>query len=137
MSADLNVIDPAGVPVVFADKLFHVKPLNVGKLPAFARAIQPLGGVVQQIATGEASLDVGTLLGIVGNHGESLVLSINIATGIPVDLLNESTPDQLVEVVVTVLKVNADFFKGRLTPAILAAVKKVLPPASLGAGQTA
>lgn len=133
--SDLDVIDPAGMPVDFRGRLFHVKPLKVGQLPAFARAIQPLGGVVQGIASGTTSLDASMLLGVVANHGEALVLAINIATGIAVEDLNESTPDKLIEVVVAVLKVNADFFKGRLTPAILGAVKKAMPAASPGAGQ--
>lgn len=133
----LDVIAPAFVPVDFAGRLVHVTPLKVGQLPAFARAIKPLGAQIEQIAAGRAALDVAGLLDLVAEHGEAIVQAVSIGTGIKVDELNNSTPDVLVELAVVVLKVNADFFKGRLTPAILAAVARVVLLPTPGAGPTA
>lgn len=132
--SDLDVIKPAATVVEFDERLVHITPLKVGQLPAFARAIKPLGGAIEQIATGRAALDLAALIGMVAEHGEAVVEAVSIATGIKADELNEATPDQLIELAVAVLKVNADFFKGRLTPAILAAVKTATP--TPGAGPT-
>lgn len=136
--SDLDVIKPAGTPATFNGQPIEVKPLTIGKLPGFARAIQPIGGVIEQIAKGQAQLNIATLIGLVADHGCAIVDAVSIATGIERDKLNEATPDELIELVAVVLKVNADFFKGRLTPAILAAVK-VATPAQMptpGAGPT-
>lgn len=138
MSDDLDVIAPAATSATFNGREIQIKPLKVGQLPAFARAIKPLGGAIEAIATGTAALDVAMLLGMIGDHGESVIEAVAVATGLSRDEINDATPDQLVELVVVVLKVNADFFKGRLTPAILAAVNRVVPAtASPGAGPTA
>lgn len=137
--SDLDVIDPAGTPVEFGGKTIMVKPLKVGQLPAFARAIKPLTGTLEAMATGAAVLNVGAFVGLVDEHSEALVQAVSIATGIPVDQINEATLDQLLVLIVGVVKVNADFFKGRLTPAILAAVNQALPQSAPtpGAGPTA
>ena len=50
------------------------------------------------------------------------------------ETLNDATPDELIELAVAVLKVNADFLRGRLTPAVVAAAAKVMP--TPGAGPT-
>lgn len=137
MSDDLNVIAPAATAATFNGREIQIRPLKVGQLPAFARAIKPLGGSIEGIATGAQVLGVATILAMVADHGEAVVEAVSIATGVPAAELNDSTPDQLAELIVLVLKVNADFFKGRLTPAILGAVNRVAPAiATPGAGPT-
>lgn len=129
---DLDVIQPAATSASFNGRAITIEPLKVGQLPAFARAIKPISGVIEDIATGRATPDLFTIMALVAEHGGSVVDAVSIASGVPAEELNNATPDQLVELAVVALKVNADFFKGRLTPAILAAVKLATP----GAGQT-
>lgn len=135
MSDDTAVIDPTPTQFTINGREIEIRPLKVGQLGAFARAIKPLGSTIQGIAEGAQGLDAGTMLAIVADHTDAVVLACSIATSAKVEELNEQTPDVLVELVIKVLQVNADFFKGRLTPAILGAVKKALPQ-SLGAGPT-
>jgi len=128
---DLDVIEPAATSASFNGREIHITPLKVGQLPAFARAIKPISGVIEGMATGKLAPDLFTLLAMVGEHGESVVEAVSIATGVDRDELMRSTPDQLIELAIVAVRVNADFFKGRLTPAILAAVKKAAPGAGL------
>ena len=109
--------------------------MTVGQLPAFARAVQPIGGFIEDIAAGRSSLDLFALLGVVAEHGEKIIEAVAVATGLDRKELEAATPDQLIALAVVVVKVNADFFKGRLTPAILAAMQRMKPPAP-GAGLT-
>lgn len=132
--SDLDVIEPLATHVAFRGKSLQIAPLKVGQLPAFARAIKPLGAPIEAIATGRASFDLVGLLDMIADHGDSVVQAVSIGARVSEDELREATPDELVELAVAILRINADFFKGRLTPAILAAVKAATPQP--GAGPT-
>lgn len=131
---DLDVIKPEPAAVEFGGKLVHITPLKVGQLPAFARAIKPLGAAIEEVATGRRALDLQALLGMVADHGDAVIEATAIGSGVARETLNDATPDQLIELAVAVLKVNADFLRGRLTPAVVAAAAKVMP--TPGAGPT-
>lgn len=128
---DLDVIQPAATSASFNGRAITIEPLKVGQLPAFARAVKPISGAIGTLIGG-GGMDAIALMDMIGEHGESVVQAVSIATGVPVEELNSATPDQLVDLAAVAMKVNADFFKGRLTPAILAAVKLATP----GPGQT-
>ncbi len=131
---DLSVIAPEAAKVIFRGRDVEISPLKVGQLPAFTRAIKPIAGALQGALAGGA-LNASLTLEILAD-GESLVEAISIATGVPAAELNDSTLDDMVGLASAVLKVNGDFFKGRLTPAILAAVKAHQPAAANGDGPT-
>jgi hypothetical protein len=132
VSADLEVIAPTPTVAIFKGRDIPISPLKVGQIPAFARAIKPIGGAI-----GQTGVDVASIMLLVADYGENIVEAVSIASGVSVDELNDSTADELVGLASSVLKVNADFFKGRLTPAILAAVQAhQAQPAKGGDGQT-
>ena len=132
MSADLEVIAPTPTVATFKGRDIPISPLKVGQIPAFARAIKPIGGAI-----GQTGVDVASIMLLVADYGENIVEAVSIASGVSVDELNDSTADELVGLASSVLKVNADFFRGRLTPAILAAVQAhQAQPAKGGDGQT-
>lgn len=125
--SEFDAIEPAPTGVVFRGKTVEIMPLTVRQLPAFARAIKPISATIEGFATGRADLDLGALIGLVAEHGDKVVEAVAIATGVTTEELESSTADQLIELAVAAIKVNADFFKGRLTPAILAAIKQAAP----------
>ena len=134
MSNDLDVIKAADTSATFNGRALQIQPLKVGQLPAFARAIKPISSTLQTLLTGSGGVNVTSIMEMIADHGESIVQAVAIGSGVTVEELSESTPDQLIELAVIVMKVNADFFKGRLTPAIVAAVQRVTP--TPGAGLT-
>lgn len=130
---DFSAIAPDAVKVRFRGRDVEISPLKVGQLPAFSRAVKPVAGSLSQAISG-GGVDAALIMEIM-SQGEHLVEAISIATGVPTEELNDSTPDELVGLASMALKVNGDFFKGRLTPAILAAVK-AHQPAMSGDGPT-
>lgn len=132
--SDLDVIKPAATSATFAGREVAITPLKVGQLPAFARAIKPLGGAIEAIASGQKALNVAGLLDLVADHGDAVIEATSIGSGVPRAELEQTTPDELIALAMAVLRVNADFFRGRLTPAVAAAAAKVMP--TPGAGPT-
>ncbi len=136
MSSDdasgLAAIDPQGrPPVLFGGERVQVKPLTVGQLPAFARAIKPIFGTLEEAFT-TGSLSAGLILDLAADHGEQVVEAISVATAVPVEKINQATPDELLMLVVEVMSINRDFLLRRLNPAIQSAAV-----AAFGSGQTA
>jgi hypothetical protein len=121
--SDFDAIEPPCEAVEFGGTLHKITPLRVGQLPAFARAIKPVTSSIEAIVTGKSEFDASALIDIVAEHGESVIEAVSIASRIPAETINDSTLDELIALAVAVMRINADFFKGRLTPAMLAAMK--------------
>ena len=121
----LDVLEPVATTVTFNGKELKLSPLKVGQIPAFARHIKPISTQLGSAMTGK--IDVVAIMGLLADSGDNIIEAVALASGVPADELRDTTPDKLIELAIAVVKVNADFFKGRLTPAILAAVKAVTP----------
>lgn len=93
-----------------------VKPLTLGKLPAFARALQPIADEIQAILA--ADIDTGTVMGLVANRFDDLIAALEVATGAPRAAIEAATLDQGLELVLAVLQANRGFFKGRAASAL-------------------
>lgn len=130
----LEVIEPIATTVTFNGRELTISPLKVGQIPAFARHIKPISS--QLIAAMSGKVDAAAIMDMLADSGEDVIEAVSIASGVPGDELRDTTPDALINLAVSVIKVNADFFKGRLTPAILAAAKAVAPGAAPGGGRT-
>ncbi len=119
---EFDVIEPPARSATFNGRQITVAPLKVGQLPAFARAVKPIGGAVEALATGREALTLAAMLDLIADHGEAIIDAVAIASGVPAHELADATPDQLIELAAVCLEVNADFFGRRLTPALRAAV---------------
>ncbi len=107
-----------------------VKPLKVGQIPAFARAVRPLSAQIEALIAG--GLTVGAVLALLEAHTEQAVEALAAATGAPAAALNDSTIEQIGELLLAVIAANKDFLRGRLTAAL-----KTAAAMNPGAGQTA
>lgn len=136
MSADLDALDPAALATVVIggddqrqQLKVAVKPLTLGRLPAFARALEPVIGEIQAVL--EQGVSPQTLVALVGGNFDKLLDALEVATGAPREKLDASTLDQGLELVLAVLQANRGFFRGRAASALrMAAVIS-------GAGPTA
>ncbi len=106
-----------------------VKALKVGQIPAFARAVRPLTAQVEALIAG--GLSFGAVLDLLEQHTDKVVEALAAATGAPVAALQDSSIEQIGELLLAVLAANKDFLRGRLTAAIRTAAQ--LNP---GAGST-
>lgn len=125
----LDVIEPAARGVQFRGRQVVVRPLTVGQLPAFARAIRPIIG---QLGTLELSVD--GLLDLIADHGEHVIEAVAVATGVPADDIRQAGADEMIALVAEVISANRDFLVGRLPTALQAVARAAAP--SPGSGQT-
>ncbi len=123
---DLDTLVPQGIELVIDGEPLVIKPLKVGQLPGFLRAISP---VMQQISSTEIDW-----LALFGERGDDLLSAIAIAVGKPRVWVDELAADEAILLAAKVIEVNADFFTRTVMPrldGVLAAGLKV-PAAKAG-----
>ena len=106
--SDLETLIPAGADVVIAGEALTIRPLKVGQLPAFLRAITP---VMQSLTAGEIDW-----LALFGERGHDLLTAIAIAIGKPRAWVDELAADEALLLAAKVIEVNADFFTRTVIP---------------------
>mgnify|MGYP001767214750 FL=1 len=124
--SDLEALIPQAVELVIDGEPLVIKPLKVGQLPGFLRAISP---VMQQISSTEIDW-----LALFGERGDDLLSAIAIAVGKPRAWVDELAADEAILLAAKVIEVNADFFTRTVMPRLdgaLAAGLKV-PAAKVG-----
>ncbi len=123
---DLDTLVPQGIELVIDGEPLVIKPLKVGQLPGFLRAMSP---VMQQISSTEIDW-----LALFGERGDDLLSAIAIAVGKPRVWVDELAADEAILLAAKVIEVNADFFIRTVMPrldGVLAAGLKV-PAAKVG-----
>ena len=106
--SDLETLIPPGVQITVAGETLTLKPLKVGSLPAFLRAISP----VMQSLTAPA-ID---WLALFGERGDDLLSAISIAVGKPREWVDDLAADEAILLAAKVIEVNADFFTKTVIP---------------------
>ena len=106
--SDLEVLIPQAVELIIDDETLAIKPLKVGQMPAFLRAISP---VMQQI--GGDGID---WLALFGERGDDLLTAIAIAVAKPRAWVDALDADQAILLAAKVIEVNADFFTRTVMP---------------------
>ena len=106
--SDLETLIPQAVELVIDGEPLVIKPLKVGQMPAFLRAITP---VMQQI--GGDGIDWLTLF---GERGDELLTAVSIAIGKPRAWVDELAADEAILLAAKVIEVNADFFTRTVMP---------------------
>jgi hypothetical protein len=99
---DLDKLVPQAVEITLAGETVAVKPLKIGQMPAFLRAITP---VMQQI--GGERID---WMALFGERGDDLLTAVAIATAKPRDWIDALDADEAILLAAKVIEVNADFF---------------------------
>lgn len=108
--SDLDILIPQPVEMIIGGESLAIKPLKVGQMPAFLRAITP---VMKQITNGEIDW-----LALFGEHGDDLLSAVAIALGKPRAWVDELAADEAVLLAAKVVEVNADFFTRAVMPKI-------------------
>jgi hypothetical protein len=133
-ASDLSAIDPAPFSTVILGEgltaqTIVVKPMKLGKLPAFARALGPISGDIEKMLA--EGLSAGAVIKLVEGRFGDVLEALQIASGATREALEESTLDQGMELLLAVLRANRDFFKGRA-----ATVLRTAATLNNGAGPT-
>ena len=106
--SELETMVPQGIELLIAGEPLLVKPLKVGQLPGFLRAISP---VMQQMASSEIDW-----LALFGERGDDLLSAIAIAVAKPRAWVDELAADEAILLAAKVIEVNADFFTRTVMP---------------------
>lgn len=106
--SDLDKLVPQAFEITLAGEAVSVKPLKVGQMPAFLRAITP---VMQQI--GGDGID---WLALFGERGDDLLTAMAIAVGKPRAWVDALDADEAILLAAKVIEVNADFFTRTVMP---------------------
>ena len=106
--SDLDKLVPQAVEISLAGEVVAIKPLKIGQMPAFLRAITP---AMQQL--GGNGID---WLALFGEHGDDLLTAVSIAIGKPRAWVDALDADEAILVAAKVIEVNADFFTRTVMP---------------------
>jgi hypothetical protein len=127
-NSDLDVLDPPDTRVRVGGVDVVVKPLTIGQLPRFVRAIQP---AMPQLSV-DGDLDWVTL---VAEHGEGLIAAAAVATGLEPKDIEALPPDEFVVLCGTLFEANMDFFVRRLAPAMERVSDRIVAAMEAGTGE--
>jgi len=107
-----SVRGEGGEPVTFI-----VRPIRVGKLAAFMRAVNDL---LPAFESGDVDIKA-----LVMRHTDAIIVGLAVALNTDRELIEELDLADLVVAVTAVVEVNADFFTQRLLPELDLAAKKI------------
>ena len=120
---DLEKLIPQALELSINGETLAIKPLKVGQMPAFLRAISP---VMQHLTKTEIDW-----LALFGERGDDLLSAIAIAVGKPRQWVDELAADQAIALAAKVIEVNADFFTRTVMPkldGLLGQARNLEPP---------
>ena len=112
----LGAFVPETMRVMLGDRPVDIRPLTVGQLPAFARAVAPI----------LPALLSGQVMPALMAEPDALIEAVAISTGLAPEDLKAMDPVPFVALAQAVIEVNVDFFAHRLLPAARAAEQAIL-----------
>ncbi len=127
----LNKLIPPAVECSVGNETFTIKPLRIGQLPAFLRAISP---VMQALS--HPSID---WFAVFGEHGDDVLAALAIALGKPRSWIDDLGADDAIFLASKVIEVNADFFTQAVIPKlglVFGEVEQLVPTAMPTSGST-
>ena len=124
--SDLDNLVPQAVELVIDGEPLAIRPLKVGQLPAFLRAITP----VMQYLGGDG-ID---WLALFGERGDDLLTAVSIAVGKPRAWVDELAADEAILLAAKVIEVNADFFTRTVMPRLDGLIARTGATAAMATG---
>jgi len=113
---NFSALPPVATSIVIKDETIDITPIQIGELPSFSRAVQPLATHLS------ASPD---WLALIAQHGDALIDALAIAIRRPREWVTTLELDDAIKLASTVFEVNADFFIQRLLPSVTEAAARL------------
>ncbi|MGA4333574.1 hypothetical protein ACI2U6_23050 [Ralstonia nicotianae] len=121
---DLDKLIPQPAELVVGGERLAIKPLKVGRLPAFLRAISP---TLQQLNATQIDW-----LGLFIERGDDLLQAVAIAVDKPRAWVDGLAADEAILLAAKVVEVNADFFTRTVLPRLDGLFAQVTQSAASG-----
>lgn len=126
MAGEFDAIDKPEQTVEVGGRTFTVRPLTIGQLPAFTRALKPVMPALGPLLGGAEGRNPVELLPalteLIAEHGDALIEAVALALRVPRKDVEELDPMAFLALILPVIKVNADFFARRLQPVLIQAL---------------
>ena len=113
---DFDVLETAHSAIVdYAGQPIEIKPLTIGQLPKFVRAVRPVIDALSNLDGLLAGDDAETAflsqaMTLIETHGDELQLAMASAVNVPLDRIAHGNLIEFVNLVQAVIRVNRDFF---------------------------
>lgn len=116
----------------------RVTPLQAREIPAFARAVRPLLPYLRPLLDDgdEGGVLAPDLLDALAEHGDDLFDAVAIGARLNREAVDGLQLDTLIELAMTVLTVNLDFFIKRLVPMLKGQATKLVTTMAQARGTT-
>lgn len=131
--ATLDAIAPIEQVLQIEGNPVRIRPLTIGQLPAFSRAIGPAVPALQSMfatladpTDGAAWVGTDEILAAL-ESSESIIEAVRVAAGLDREFLDRQGLDVLVKLAGAVFQVNADFFGRALAPAAVEVIERAIP----------
>ena len=127
--SDLEQLISQAADLAIHGESLAIKPLKVGQMPAFLRAITP---VMNHLNRSEIDW-----IALFGELGDDLLSAIAIAVGKPRSWVDDLAADEAIVLAAKVIEVNADFFTRTVMPKLdgLFTQAKSISPTTPGSTQ--
>jgi hypothetical protein len=128
---DLEKLIPIAVDLTVGGETLAIKPLKVGQMPAFLRAISP---IMQHLTRSEIDW-----LALFGEQGDDLLSAMAIAVSKPRPWVDDLDADEAILLAAKVIEVNADFFTRTVLPkldGLFTRAKTLVPAPTPASGLT-
>jgi hypothetical protein len=120
---DFETFPPVPKAVTVAGTALELTPIRLGELPRLLAAVRPIAA---DISVEPDWLD------LLARHGEAVLDLLAITTRRERAWIEGLALDEAVTLATAVFEVNADFFVGRVVPAIQGAAQRLAPILSAG-----
>lgn len=115
MSTELAQLFPTGKEISISDANLTIKPFKFGELPKVFKAIEPLTPTLSRMFV-EKQADVSTIASMIAEGGDSVIDLMVVGSKQPREWVTELEIDEGVELLVSIIEVNADFFIQKVLP---------------------
>ena len=115
--SELDAFGAQPTDLTIADEVLAISPIRVGEIPKILSAIKPFSD--------QLMADQIDWLGIITQHGDSLLAAIAIAARKPQDWVEALSLDDAITLATALFEVNADFFVQRVVPTLQQAAGRI------------
>jgi hypothetical protein len=125
--ADFQTFPPAPKVVTVAGTAVELTPIRLGELPRILATVRLLAADLSADLSAEPDW-----FDLLARHGEAVLELLAITTRRERAWVDDLSLDEAVTLAAAVFEVNADFFVGRVVPAIQGAAQRLAPMLSAG-----
>lgn len=104
--------------VVMGAREITLRPLTIGQLPAFSRALKAAVPALEAMLSGDGDIGASDVVGLLADHGDAVLEALAVATKLDRSEIDNLDPATAMSLVGEVMAINRDFFARRLAPAL-------------------